>query len=306
MRDPRPDFSLVVETANLSFVPTKSLLECFESLHDGDLRPSDAREILLVGGKGPGQTCFTQLRDRFPRLRIIELPGNPTYVECKVAGSLAAQSEIVVFVDSDCRYSPRWLEVMLAPLADSRDIVVTAETAVPISSPYTLAIGLVWTFPPYSTDRDLSPTPVYWANGFAIPRVLLEAFPIEHEPGTSRVGTARHAYQIVSGGYRILRQPLAQVRHAPSNLLLKMLWQGHDSVLLGKQFADPQGNEGQWKRRASTPWNRARLIMRQNKSAWRWFPTAVPIASAGIFSYALGRLIGRFLPRRLDRILPVP
>jgi glycosyltransferase involved in cell wall biosynthesis len=149
-----PDFSIVIETENLESAGQRRLLEALDSLAQQTISPKRARQVVLINSGLIEPSVAEAIHARFPWV-IIHTAGEPVdYYAAKGLGVALTTGEVIVFFDCDVHYEPRWLESILEIMfADSNAEVVTGETSLNVSGPYTLAVLLAWAFPPLEPAR---------------------------------------------------------------------------------------------------------------------------------------------------------
>ena len=135
-----PTFSVVVETENLAVEGPEALQRCLDSLMQGAVDLTRAREVVVTDSGDLDPDGEERIRSRFPFLRILPLPADTGYYEAKMRGADATSGEVVVFCDSDLTVEPGWVDAMLRPFRDRPDIgLVAGETSLTVTGPYTLA-----------------------------------------------------------------------------------------------------------------------------------------------------------------------
>jgi glycosyltransferase involved in cell wall biosynthesis len=291
-----PDFSIVVETGNLESAGQQRLLEALESLAQQTISPQCAREVMLINTGLVEPSVTDAIHARFPWV-IVHTTGEPVdYYAAKALGVALTIGEIVVFCDCDVRYEPRWLESMLELMSgDSSAEVVTGETSLSVSGPYTLAVLLAWAFPPWSQRERAYETTGYAANNVAFRRRRLEATPIPLATGLRRGNCTLHAYRLKRAGARMLRNPQARAVHPmlPLREFYPRLWgAGYNdaSVMIIEQRS--RGRSSWSARGYALPYVAARrclrLLMRCMTIArryprwWALMPAALPLAISGL------------------------
>jgi len=315
----RPSFSIVLETENLANVPFGELSRCLDLLARQEVSPARANEVLLINsGEVPAET-LSHLAATYPWLTIVQSDAGTGYFEAKMAGARRSTGDIVVFCDADCAYRSDWLQHMLEPFARRPDIdVVAGETALKVTGPYSLAMMLIWSFPPLSRRQELYPSADYLANNVAFRRAVLRRCPIPLGLPVYRGNGALHARQLRRMGYRIWRQPKARATHplpgrGPRQFLWRWLVYGHDQ-LIWERFVPPAVGQvdawhtlrrslvallkllslGSWK-----PLRRLPVALREDPRRLAWLPGAVGVIALATTCALIGFLIACARPGSL-------
>ena len=86
---------------------------------------TDDWEIVVVNDHSPDHAAevLSELRERYPRLRVIEHAENRGYGGALRSGFASATKELVFYTDGDAQYDPRELTRLLAALAPAVDVV---------------------------------------------------------------------------------------------------------------------------------------------------------------------------------------
>lgn len=228
--EPLPSFSIVLETENLANADFGGLVKSIESLANQDPAPTCANEVLVIesGDTPPG--LLHQLCQRYPWLKIYDVPPGTGYYEAKMLGAKLATAEIIVYYDSDCIYEPTWLRTMLRSfsLPPTSQLpppqIVAGETTTRGIGIYETAMALTYIFPQYSGQKKLTPSTQYFLNNVAFRRSFLLAYPIPTGLPLYRGNCVIHAQGLAEQGHTIWRQPLARATHAPPNGLSHFFW----------------------------------------------------------------------------------
>lgn len=232
-----PSFSIVVETENLAAVDPEHLAGCLGDLARQDLSPAAAKEVLLFESGDIPATLLARMQQAYPWLRVERLDAAEGYFEAKMAGARRATGELIVLCDSDCRYPAHWLRTMLTTWARHRDLaVLTGETSIRVTGPYSLAAILTWSFPAFSGRTELYRVPAYNANGTVLRRDVLLACPIPEGMEVYRGNGVIHNLLLRRHGYPIWCQPNARAIHPlPAEGFLPCVWRwllyGHDQLV---------------------------------------------------------------------------
>ena len=310
-----PDFSIVIETENLESASQRRLLEALESLAQQTISPKRARQVVLINSGLIEPSVAEAIHTRFPWV-IIHTAGEPVdYYAAKGLGVALTTGEVIVFFDCDVHYEPRWLESILETMfTDSSAEVVTGETSLNVSGPYTLAVLLAWAFPPWSQRDRAYETTGYAANNVAFRRRRLEATPIPLAIGLRRGNCTLHAYRLKRAGARMLRSPQARALHPtlPLREFYPRLWgagYNHASVMIIEQR-----NRGRssWSargyalpfvvtRRCLRLLVRCMTIVRRYPRWWAFMPAALPLAFSGLVVSVCGATAATLTRRERNR-----
>jgi glycosyltransferase involved in cell wall biosynthesis len=243
-----PSFSIVLETENLSVAELDVLRLCLDSLAKQDLSPAIANEVLLIeSGDAPAE-MLQHLQASYPWLSVMRAPPDTDYYDAKMNGVRQTTGDIVVFCDSDPVYAPNWLRSLLTPFGRDAEIqAVAGETTVAVTGPYSLAMLLIWTFPPYTRRTELYSTAHYYANNVAFRRDFLLRNPIPTHLPIFRGNCAVHATHIRRRGATIWRQPLARAVHPLPQGAGQFFWRlflnGHDAPMRNRLLSDVPLNQ---------------------------------------------------------------
>jgi glycosyltransferase involved in cell wall biosynthesis len=231
---PQPSFSIVLETENLANANLEGLVNSLASLvHQQDVSPKDANEVLLIDSGDAPEDLLQQLCDRYPWIKIHPAPPNTGYYNAKMLGAELATGEIVVYADSDCVYEPHWLHRLLTTFAQNPAIqLVAGETTTRGRGPYGTAMALAYIFPQYSGKTDVAPTAQYFLNNVAFRRNFLLGNPIPTALPLYRGNCVIHCQTLKQAGHTIWLNPTARATHAPPDGLHHFFWRflliGHD------------------------------------------------------------------------------
>ena len=142
-----------------------------------------------VNSRAAYETVLMQLRQRFANqmtILAIDSPGGE-YTDQKIAGVAASQSDLVVFADSDVRYRPNWLRLMLEPFHQPGIDYVHGRNVMMVDDLWGKAAAVYWFYPIEQEVPD-GPTFVYFSN-LAIRRSAYQRYPFPGNPG-NRVACA--------------------------------------------------------------------------------------------------------------------
>jgi glycosyltransferase involved in cell wall biosynthesis len=209
-----PSFSIVVETENLESAGQQELLDALKSLARQSLSPELAREVLIVNSGRVEESVVNAIRTRFPWIAIHASAEPLDYYAAKALGVSLTSGDIVLMFDSDVQYDAHWLESVLELFGSDPDLdLVTGETSLEVSGPYTLAVLLAWAFPPLTRRAHAYATTGYAANNVAFRRRVLDAIPIPVGTGLWRGNCTLHSHRLVRARAKMLRSPQASAIH---------------------------------------------------------------------------------------------
>ena len=173
--------------------------------------------------------------------------------------------------------------------------VVTGETSLSVSGPYTLAVLLTWAFPPWSRRDRAYPTTGYAANNVAFRRRRLDATPIPLRTGLRRGNCALHAYRLMRAGATMLRSPQARALHPMLSIrdYYPRLWgAGYNEVIVMILEQRSRGRSISGARAYALHYVTARrclrllvrciAIGRSYPRWWAYLPAALPLALSGL------------------------
>lgn len=296
-----PSFSIVIETANLQTDPRR-LDASLDSIASQTLSPELANEVVLLdSGEAPPE-LLDRLLARYPWIRVERIAEETDYGDQKAMASSFVTGDVVVFADSDCLYEREWLASLVETFASRPDVEVLAgETAVEISGPFTLAMGLVFFFPRFSYEKAVAPARGFYGNNVAFRRSLLRRCPFPSGLPIYRGQNVVYSRVLWEHGISIWRQPRARSAHSPPEgvwpAIRRFYWTGKDTprlIRVGPQIAaapyqgdfEPYGRPGG---RVRKVWERVRAISRQQPLlASLCLPIALPIAMACVASFFSG------------------
>jgi GT2 family glycosyltransferase len=115
-----PTVSIVV----LNWNGRKHLTACLQSLMELHYPPSHLQVILCDNGSTDGSADF--VRGKFPRVDVVALDRNLGFAEGNNRAANEATGEWLGFLNNDMWVEPRWLEHMLAPIADGHRVACLA------------------------------------------------------------------------------------------------------------------------------------------------------------------------------------
>jgi glycosyltransferase involved in cell wall biosynthesis len=267
-----PAFSVVLETENLANVDPACLFRCLDSLAAQNLSATQANELVMVNSGHAPVDVLDRVRGAYPWVQIVQVPEGTGYYDAKVAGASRTSGEVVVFCDSDCRYEAGWLRAMVEVFRDPEVEVVSGETSIPVTNPYSMAMNLVWNFPVPSGRQGLYRHTNYLANNFAIRQRVLQACPIPQGLPIYRGNCAIHSVMLRERSYTIWKQPAARSSHptpAPSvrGFFWRWLLHGHDQFLWWR-LMEARGIGPRWR----FGWQRDLVTVLRQISEVTWKP----------------------------------
>lgn len=104
----------------------RDLLEKYLPSVIASIAPHPGSEVIVVdNGSTDGSAAF--LKQRFPQVRVLELPQNLGFGGGSNAGFRAARNDIVVLLNSDMRVEPDFLAPLLAGFDDDKTFAVSCQ-----------------------------------------------------------------------------------------------------------------------------------------------------------------------------------
>lgn len=167
-----------------------------------------------VNSQAGFETALQEMRRRFSgRLDIVAVsaPG-ARYIDQKIAGIGAVDSDVIVFADSDCNYRPGWLGQLLAPLQDSGVDYSHGRNMMMTDTIWGQAAAAYW-FYPMEVEVPSGPNAIYFSN-LAIRRSSYARHPFPGNPG-NRVACAMWLRGLNAAGLKGVKT-LAGADHPPS------------------------------------------------------------------------------------------
>lgn len=177
----------------------------------------------------------SQVGDYISSMRFVEVKGC-NYYEQKNRGAASAETDLVLFVDSDIVPEEGWLEALLDCQEEEDADVVCGATHVETTSLYSKAFAGFWFFPMRGEIRARGQATRFFANNvlFKTPVFRATTFP---DTGLVRGQCTQLADMLIQRGAKIYVEPRACVRHPPPNgirhFVARALCHGHDNVRLG-------------------------------------------------------------------------
>ena len=303
-----PRFSLVLETENLASVNPEMLIDSLNSLATQDIPPSQAQEVILIDSGDTPSDLMGRMLAEFPWITVLTVSPDTDYYTAKMEGFKRTSGDVLVFCDSDCRYQASWLENILRPFTDDAVMVVTGESTVTVTGPYSLCIAMIWYFPPFSMKHEPYMSDGYAANNVAFRRSLLNRYPIPKVKSLYRGNCTLHARQLLRNNYTIWKQPGSRAVHPilkPSHFLIRFLMSGNHEVVVRRKLkeAAPSGRLAtlltdipngaiSMGRRFANPVKRLPLLIKYGGvSTLLYLPLALPLIVLTAIAMLIGVLI---------------
>ncbi|GFE70868.1 glycosyltransferase family 2 protein [Chroococcus sp. FPU101] len=306
------NFSMVLETENLETADLEGIIRSLASLEHQDISPKQANEVWLIESGDLPPDLLEQLLNRFPWIQTYPAPLEITYYEAKMLGAKLATGEIIVYFDSDCIYEANWLKNILTPFSENSDIqIVAGETKTRGDDPYGTAMTLIYIFPPFSNQTQLSKTSQYFLNNVAFRREVLLDNSIPTEIELYRGNCVIHAHSLRLSGYSIWKQPQAKATHAPPENLSHFFWRflliGYDyywqkRVLSNDKFKQNIDNTVFGTSGKLQAFSERVKAIQSNPRHLLNLPLAIPIVIAALMLILMGYLITLINPNYLLRL----
>ena len=170
---------------------------CLRSLR-AQTYPIHRCELLVIVDASIKEQGTIWIKDYLPTATILPVQG-ATYYRIKNRGIDASKGNVLVFADSDVRYSVRWLEAMIGCLQAGQDLVV-GNTQFD-DGPFSRTLNLTdWS----ATRLRSGPTDWLHGNNLAMPRSVFERIRFREDLGTSG-----------GGAVNILREQLSEMGIVP-------------------------------------------------------------------------------------------
>jgi hypothetical protein len=237
---PAAEVAVIVESFNeTEHSSVDRLAGALESAERAAARHGDARVLLADGGDNAEVSAL--LQRRFPGIERIS-PGLHDYDAAKAAAAAAADSEIVVFLDGDCRpLSEDWLEALIAPIAARSAVGVAGFTVYEGGWLSRVLTVMDFGFLLPRTDHALG---CYASNNAAFASDALAETPAPD--GDMRCRCFAHAQLFERKGTPLRLAPAAAVTHEAVPLVKERLRRGWDLVTAAR--VDPQLRQARWLR----------------------------------------------------------
>ncbi len=241
-----PSFTVVIEWENAKlsdFDRSRQMLASLaEQIRELRSRLESQPEIIVlhdrveIDGKRVEQAVAETLGE--PDLAILRFVATDhrSYYQQKNIGASQAETEVVIFLDSDVIPQPRWLETLLETIAEPHIEVVGGNTFMDAETFLARAFSLFWIFHPESGDEELRRSDHFFANNVAFRRSLITSSPFPDLP-TQRGQCTMLAQTLLASGHDIYVHDRARVNHPPPNgvahVVVRAMAQGRDDYLLG-------------------------------------------------------------------------
>ena len=293
-------YSLVIETENLSIADSSCLLACLDSVQAAIGRVAPPREALLINTGDISPTMVATLEQKYPWVSLVSSPPGENYYEIKMRGARLATADLVVFVDSDCRYNKDWLAGLLEPFVDPDVRIVAGETAFTDPGPYGLALAIAHSFDGFSGGNDLYPVNNYYANNVAFRRSVLLDLPIPTGLPLYRHGCSAHCVELRRRGEHIWAQPRSRAMHAAPEGLQHFFWR---FLLFGRDRAvrsqiglvdDAPKVDAETSGIVHVVRRRLERALRLQRGQLKWMPLASLIVLAAFILIRAGQVLSRF------------
>lgn len=237
-------FTLIVETENLASCHPSEIAHLFDSLLNQTKKITEANEV-IIGDNGlmPAE-IWERMQQLIPNLKRIDIKRELTYYQVKNLLAKSATGEIIIFCDSDCIYTPEWLENLidsfqLKPEAN----VVGGETVIDVKDAYTLAMGLNYMLHRQPVASELIEMKFYYLNNVAFRREFFDQNPIPDHLKIFRGTCSVHCQWLRNQGVKIWRNTKVRAYHLPPQNLryyfLRFLLMGHDNYWLDRFLTAP-------------------------------------------------------------------
>lgn len=296
-------YSIVIETENLSLADSACLWACLDSVQSAIDRVAPPAEALLFNTGDISPSMVAMLEKRYPWVSLVNSPPGKNYYEIKMQGARLATADLVVFVDSDCRYNEDWLAGLLEPFVDPNIRVVAGETAFTDPGPYGLALAIAHSFDGFSGRSDLYPVNNYYANNVAFRRSVLLDLPIPTRLPLYRHGCSAHCVELRRRGEHIWAQPRSRAMHAAPEGIQHFFWRfllfGRDRAVrsrIGLLDDAPKPGGGKSGVIAVVKMRLERSLKLQPAQR-KWIPAASLIVLAAFVLIRTGQVLSRFRPQ---------
>ncbi|HBB34076.1 MAG TPA: glycosyl transferase family 2 [Cyanobacteria bacterium UBA8803] len=242
--DDHLSFTLIVETENLASCDPCEIEHLFDSLLKQTQKITEANEVIIGDNGLMPSDILARIEELIPNLKRIELKRKLNYYQAKNFLANSATGEIVIFCDSDCIYTPEWLENIIESFKIKPDAnVIGGETVIDIKDAYTLAMGLNYMLHRQSSALELTETKFYFLNNAAFRREFFCQNPIPDHLKIFRGNCSVHSRWMRNQGVKIWRNAKARAYHLPPQNLryyfLRFLLMGHDNYWLDRFLTVP-------------------------------------------------------------------
>lgn len=166
------------------------------------------------------------------KIRIVPAPGQ-RYYEQKNTGAKLANSDVLVFLDSDVIPDAGWLEGLLSAMDDPNVVIAGGETYHATESFHDKVFAAFWTFTTRRPSRGLYRYKNFYANNLVVRREVFLANPYP-DASAYRGQCSELAKTLRAKGVQIYRQGDATVSHPPPvgarTFVVRAVCQGYDAV----------------------------------------------------------------------------
>lgn len=237
---------------------------------------------------------------------LVESP-DANYYEQKNRGAERAESEVVVFLDSDVVPESDWLRTLVAPFEDPSTSAVAGHTYLDAETFYGKAFEYFWFFPAREQPRSRG----FYANNLAIRRsVFLDyRFPASE---TFRGQCVELAERLYGDGVGIVQRTGAACSHPPPNgwrhFAVRAVCSGYDRAITRR---GPDASTAAGLLRAAGTWlynlvsAGERIVVRRGHARSRDGPevlaAAVCLAVAYYLLFFVGQVVTVFSPGTVER-----
>jgi len=296
-------YSVVLETANLSFVERDSLWQCLDSIQAAIQKVSPPESVLLYAG---GEICadtLAALRARYAWVTVIPVEAGTSYYGMKMEGARKSNTDVIVMADSDCTYNQDWLAGLLEPFENPDVQVVAGETTFGRPGPYSLALAISFAFDGYSDRQELYPVNYYYANNAAFRRRVLLDPPIPTQLPLYRSGCFRHCVELRKRGVTIWAQPRSRANHTVLEGFSLFFWRfllfGRDRAVRRRlELRDDAPQVRQYDQGQSFLRRRLGRALKNQPEQRKWLPLALLIAVIARILVRIGDLAATRKPER--------
>jgi len=268
----RPLLSVIIPNWNGAAL----LPSCLDALREQTLRDF---EVILVDNASRDESCAL-VRERYPEVRLLEMPRNLGLTGGCNAGIGVARGELIALLNNDAEADPRWLEALAGALArhpeagsaatkmllhDRRDVINSAgdfygRDGIPGNRG-------VWQPDDGSYDQEMW---VFGACGGAVAyrRAMLDEIGLFDEDFFMYCEDVDLAWRAQLAGWRCIYAPQARVYHrlsATGGGALSSYYTGRNTLYVIAKDMPASIRQKHWRRIAAAQWRVARDALR----AWR-------------------------------------
>ncbi|HZP83717.1 MAG TPA: glycosyltransferase [Chthonomonadaceae bacterium] len=179
-------------------------------------------------------------------LRLLPVSGQH-YYQIKNTGAQVAESDLLIFLDSDVIPEENWLVNLLSAFADPQVQVVGSNVYMDTSTLYARAFALGWFFELRRPDGPLQTRRSFYANSVAFRKPLFVRYGFPTIEGTSRGSCRALGQKLTEEGIPIFYSPSAHINHPAPNgwghFFLRGIAEGRDeNVMRPYLFGDRYGS----------------------------------------------------------------